>query len=53
LVAAIRRLLSDADLAGRLSTNGRRLAERSGWEAVRPEWEELFAGLLRRTPAVL
>ena len=46
MVAAIQRLLRDPDLAGRLSTAGRRLAERSSWEQVRPQWEALFASLL-------
>lgn len=48
MVEAIRRLLRDADLTGRLSAAGRRLAERSGWERVRPEWEELIQSLMAR-----
>jgi len=48
MVEAIRRLLRDPDLAGRLSTSGRRLAERSDWVQVRPQWEALFASLLVR-----
>jgi hypothetical protein len=36
-------LLRDPSLAARLSANGRKLAERSSWERVRPQWEELFA----------
>jgi glycosyltransferase involved in cell wall biosynthesis len=39
---AVLRLLSDPDLAGRLSRNGRRLAERSTWDAVGPQWTGLF-----------
>ncbi len=45
MVEAIRRLLRDPDLAGRLSAAGRRLAERSGWDQVRPQWEALFESL--------
>jgi len=45
MVAAIRRLLKDPGLAGRLSAAGRRLAEKSGWEQVRPRWERLFSSL--------
>ena len=48
MVAAIKRLLNDPELAGRLSANGRRLAERSAWEQVRPQWEQLVADLLAR-----
>ena len=48
MVEAIHRLLRDTDLAGRLSAAGRRLAERSGWERVRPEWEKLFESLTTR-----
>lgn len=48
MVAAIRRLCGDPGLAARLSENGRRLAERSAWERVRVEWEDLFASLVSR-----
>jgi glycosyltransferase involved in cell wall biosynthesis len=48
MAEAIKRLLDDAELAGRLSANGRLLAERSSWEQVRPRWEELFADLTAR-----
>jgi len=43
MVQAIKRLLGDPTLAGQLSINGRRLAERSSWEEVRPQWERMFA----------
>jgi glycosyltransferase involved in cell wall biosynthesis len=43
---AIRRLIEDPDLAARLSTNGRRLAEAVSWEAVRPQWESVFAEVM-------
>ncbi len=42
MVQAIKRLLSESELAGRLSANGRRLAERSAWESVRLQWEQVF-----------
>lgn len=48
MASAIKRLLLDAELAGRLSENGRRLAESSAWEKVRPQWEEVFAGITPR-----
>jgi glycosyltransferase involved in cell wall biosynthesis len=46
MAAAVLRLLRDPDLAGRLSANGRKLAERSSWEYVRPQWERLFATIV-------
>lgn len=45
---AIRTLLKDADLAERLSQNGRFLAERSAWTSVRKCWEEAFEEILAR-----
>ncbi len=48
MTAGIRRLLDDPDLAGHLSVNARRLAERSDWERVRPQWEHLFGRILSR-----
>lgn len=39
---AIEKLLSDSELAERLSRNGRQLAERSDWRTVRGMWERLF-----------
>ncbi len=41
--AAVRRLLDEPGLAGRLSANGRRLAESCAWEPVRAQWQTLFA----------
>jgi glycosyltransferase involved in cell wall biosynthesis len=43
MAEAVNRLLEDPDLAGRLSVNGRKLAERSAWKQVRPQWERVFA----------
>src|SRR5262249_15126210 len=42
---AICRLVEDPSLSERLSRNGRQLAERFSWEAVRPQWLQLFAEL--------
>jgi glycosyltransferase involved in cell wall biosynthesis len=46
MVRAIHHLLKDPDLAGRLSMSGRRLAEQSSWEHVRPQWEGVFTQLI-------
>jgi glycosyltransferase involved in cell wall biosynthesis len=48
MAAAVLRLLSDPALAGRLSDNGRTLAERSSWERVRPLWMTIFDRLAAR-----
>ena len=45
MIDAIRRLLNEPELAKRMSTNGRVLAERSAWRTVLVQWEELFARL--------
>lgn len=42
MAGAVRRLLEGPALAGRLSAAGRRVAERSAWERVRPAWEEVL-----------
>jgi glycosyltransferase involved in cell wall biosynthesis len=42
MAEAVLRLLRDPELAGRLSTNGRRLAESCSWSVVQPQWENLF-----------
>jgi glycosyltransferase involved in cell wall biosynthesis len=49
MAEAVLRLLHDPNLAGRLSANGRKLAERSSWEQVRPEWEQLFASVMAQS----
>jgi glycosyltransferase involved in cell wall biosynthesis len=46
MAAAICRLLDEPDLAGRLSANGRQLAECSSWERVSPQWLEVFAQVM-------
>jgi hypothetical protein len=42
MAAAVRRLLDEPGLAGRLSAAGREVAERSSWPRVKPLWEELL-----------
>jgi L-malate glycosyltransferase len=49
MVAAVRRLLTEPGLAARLSSNGRKLAERSDWSRVRPQWESVFGQIKRAT----
>lgn len=49
MARAIESLIADPSLAGRLSANGRRLAERSSWEQVRPQWEQVFADVTTRS----
>lgn len=48
---AVTELLKDPDLTRRVSLGARRLAERSAWKRVRSDWEELFAKVIRATPA--
>ena len=45
MAAAVARILTEPHLAGRLSENGRRLAEDSDWERVLPEWQKLIGSL--------
>ena len=42
MAAAVRRLLDEPGLAGRLSAAGREVAERSSWARVKPLWENLL-----------
>ena len=44
--AAVCRLLDEPGLAGRLSANGRRLAESCAWEPVKAQWQTLFTEVL-------
>jgi glycosyltransferase involved in cell wall biosynthesis len=46
MVEAIYRLLNEPGLAGRLSANGRQLAERVSWEQVYPQWERILAEVM-------
>lgn len=45
IAEAVSRLLDDPNLTEHISRNGRLLAERSSWEAVRPSWDKLFREL--------
>jgi glycosyltransferase involved in cell wall biosynthesis len=47
MAAAVISLLENAELAERFSKNGRLLAERSSWEAVRADWEKLFDEIMQ------
>ncbi|HMV50604.1 MAG TPA: glycosyltransferase family 4 protein, partial [Blastocatellia bacterium] len=42
MAAAVRRLLTEAGLAERLSRNARRKAESFDWSAVLPQWRTLL-----------
>lgn len=44
---SVLRLLREPELAARLSENGRALAVRSSWEAVRPQWEEVISEVFK------
>jgi len=46
MASAVTRLLQDPELAGRLSANGRKLAESFSWEQLHPQWEKLFSKLM-------
>ena len=43
LAVAVRRLLTEPELAGRLSQNARRKAEQHDWAVVLPQWETLLS----------
>jgi glycosyltransferase involved in cell wall biosynthesis len=51
MVSAVRTVLGEAGLSGRLSRNARAKAERFGWSAVLPEWDGLLCGLANRLPS--
>jgi glycosyltransferase involved in cell wall biosynthesis len=42
MAAAVRRLLGEEGVAGRLSRNGRLKVEQFDWSTVLPQWEQLF-----------
>jgi glycosyltransferase involved in cell wall biosynthesis len=48
LAQAIRRLLTDAGLAARLSRNARKKAQEYDWSATLPRWEALFESMTPR-----
>lgn len=43
MVVAVKRILTEPDLAERLSSNARRKAEQFDWSVVLPLWEKLFS----------
>ncbi len=46
MTEAVQRLLREPDLAARMSTNARQLAETCAWLQVRAQWETLFERIL-------
>lgn len=48
---AVRRLVREPQLASKLSTNGRAMAEQSSPERVVPMWDEVLSETLRRFPS--
>lgn len=42
MAAAVRRILTEPELAENLSRNARRKAEQFDWEAILPKWEHLL-----------
>jgi glycosyltransferase involved in cell wall biosynthesis len=46
MAAAVRRILTEPDLAQRLSENARQKAEGFDWSVVLPQWEELLTELI-------
>ncbi|MGH9944056.1 MAG: glycosyltransferase family 4 protein [Pyrinomonadaceae bacterium] len=53
MAAAVRRLLTEPELAERLSRNGRRKAEQFDWSSILPRWESLLTAVAdgRPTPS--
>jgi L-malate glycosyltransferase len=47
MTRAIKRLLEDTSLVQQLSKNGRELAEKSSWEKIFPQWEEVIQKVAR------
>jgi glycosyltransferase involved in cell wall biosynthesis len=45
MAAAVERLYHDPNLCAHLSRNGRCLAEKFRWQAVKPQWEAIFTSL--------
>lgn len=48
MAAAVERILTDDELAARLSTAGRRRTEAMAWREVLPRWDRLFSELAGR-----
>ena len=49
MAAAVRRILSDPDLAQHLSSNARQKVDRFDWSKVLPQWESLFISVIDRS----
>lgn len=47
-LAAVRRILTEPELAQRLSHNARRKAEQFDWETILPRWEQLLGEVAQR-----
>lgn len=46
---AVRRILTEPDLAARLSHNARRKAEKFDWSIILPRWESLLINVIKQT----
>lgn len=46
MAAAVRRLLTEPDLAARLSGNARQKAEQYDWSVIMPQWESLLGAVI-------
>lgn len=46
MATAVRRLMREAGVAGRLSRNGRQKVEQFDWSSVLPQWERLFSDVV-------
>jgi glycosyltransferase involved in cell wall biosynthesis len=51
MAGAVRRLLTEPELAARLSNNARRKAEEFDWATVLPKWKELLTAASKRCAA--
>jgi glycosyltransferase involved in cell wall biosynthesis len=47
MASAIRRILTEPDLAERLSMNARKKAEQFDWSVILPQWERLFDAVIK------
>lgn len=45
MAAAVKRILTEPGLAGRLSTNARKKAEQFDWSKILPQWEKLIMSI--------
>ena len=50
MATAVRRLMGEEGVAGRLSRNGRLKVEQFDWPAILPQWERLFSDFAERHP---